>query len=130
LSAKDSYSPGAQAPNPNRTNRCESNRQNEIQAVKLPGHAPPVVKTVRLGVHCPHGCTVCLAGSFNGWQPTELQRDGEERHIDLSLPPGDYEYLFVVNDRWLPDPACVEGRPNPYGGENSVLHVPPKSGPP
>jgi 1,4-alpha-glucan branching enzyme len=96
----------------------------------FPATPPPVVKTVRLGVHCPHGCTVCLAGSFNGWQPTELQRDGEERHIDLSLPPGDYEYLFVVNDRWLPDPACVEGRPNPYGGENSVLHVPPKSGPP
>jgi 1,4-alpha-glucan branching enzyme len=87
------------------------------------------VETIRLSLHCPLGDTVCLAGSFNDWQPTALQREGEEWHIDLSLAPGDYEYRFVVNECWLPDPACAEGRPNPYGGENSVLHVratPPK----
>lgn len=38
--------------------------------------------------------------------------------------PGDYEYLFVVDDRWQRDPASEEGRPNPFGGENSVLHMP------
>lgn len=102
------------------TNKAKS-KKSKIQATPT-----PMVETVRLSVHCPHGQTVCLAGSFNDWQPTELRREGEEWHIELSLTPGDYEYLFVVNDRWVPDPACAEGRPNPYGGENSVLHVPAK----
>jgi 1,4-alpha-glucan branching enzyme len=84
------------------------------------------LETIRLSLHCPHGDTVSLAGSFNDWQPAPLQREGKEWHIDLRLSPGTYEYLFVVNERWLPDPACAEGRPNPFGGENSVLHVPAK----
>lgn len=84
-------------------------------------------KVIRLGLHRPEARTVCLAGSFNDWQPDHLQSDAEgEWSIELSLPPGDYEYLFVVDERWLPDPACPDGRPNPFGGENSVLHVPGK----
>ncbi len=85
--------------------------------------APARLETIRLSLHCPHGDTVSIAGSFTDWQPTALQREGEEWHIELKLSPGTYEYLFVVNNRWLPDPACAEGRPNPFGGENSVLHV-------
>jgi len=88
-------------------------------------HAKPVrVEALRLNLHCPHGDTVCVAGSFNDWQPVVLEREGDEWHIDLCLAPGIYEYLFVVNERWLPDPACADGCPNPFGGENSVLHVP------
>ncbi len=83
------------------------------------------IKPIRLSLHCPEAHTVCLAGSFNDWQPDHLQSDAEgEWSVELSLPPGDYEYLFVVDDRWLPDPAGAESRPNPFGGENSVLHVP------
>ena len=42
---------------------------------------------------------------------------------ELMLPPGRYEYLFVVDGVWLPDPAAAETVPNPYGGRNSVLTV-------
>ncbi len=84
----------------------------------------PGLKTIRLSLSCPFGDTVGLAGSFNGWQPVALQHEGSNWHIELLLAPGEYEYLFVINGRWLPDPACREGRPNPYGGENSVLRVP------
>lgn len=83
---------------------------------------------IRLSLHCPEAHTVCLAGSFNDWQPDHLQSDAEGGwSIELTLPPGDYEYLFVVDERWLPDPAGAATRPNPFGGENSVLHVPPVS---
>jgi 1,4-alpha-glucan branching enzyme len=86
------------------------------------------IDLIRLSLHSPEAHTVCLAGSFNDWQPDHLQCDAEgEWSIELSLPPGDYEYLFVVDERWLPDPAGAESRPNPFGGENSVLHVPAKS---
>lgn len=81
-------------------------------------------RAIRLSLHRPQAHTVCLAGSFNDWQPDHLQSDAEgEWSIELSLPPDDYEYLFVVDGRWLPDPTCTEGRPNPFGGENSVVHV-------
>ncbi len=88
------------------------------------------ISSIRLSLHSPEAHTVCLAGSFNDWQPDHLQSDAEGKwSIELSLPPGDYEYLFVVDDRWLPDPACAERQPNPFGGENSVLRVPTNSRP-
>lgn len=81
-------------------------------------------KAVRLSLRCAEAHTVSIAGNFNDWQPGPLQCDGAGGwSIELSLPPGDYEYLFVVDDRWMPDPACAEARPNPFGGKNSVLHV-------
>ena len=85
---------------------------------------------IRLSLHRPEARTVCLAGSFNDWQPDHLQCDAEgEWSIELSLPPGDYEYLFVVDERWQTDPAGAERQPNPFGGENSVLRVPTNSRP-
>lgn len=92
--------------------------------VKPSDASAPAIFPVRLGLRCPLGRAVCVAGSFNHWQPTALQRDGDDWRIELKLPPGEYEYLFVIDDRWLPDPACTEGRANPFGGENSVLRVP------
>jgi 1,4-alpha-glucan branching enzyme len=90
--------------------------------------APPAAgrtETTRLSLHCAEAHNVSIAGSFNDWQPSPLQGDGAGGwSIELNLPPGDYEYLFVVDECWRPDPACAEGRPNPFGSENSVLHVP------
>jgi len=37
--------------------------------------------------------------------------------------PGRYEYLFVVDGQWLPDPNAKESVANPFGGRNSVLRV-------
>ncbi len=42
---------------------------------------------------------------------------------ELVLPPGRYEYLYVVDGRWQPDPGAAERVPNPFGGENGVLIV-------
>jgi 5'-AMP-activated protein kinase regulatory beta subunit len=50
---------------------------------------------------------------------------GEGRWVkELVLPPGRYEYLFVVDGRWQPDPGSAERVANPFGGENGVLVVP------
>ena len=43
---------------------------------------------------------------------------------ELVLPPGTYEYLFVADGRWLPDPLAQATTPNPFGGRNSVVTVP------
>jgi 1,4-alpha-glucan branching enzyme len=69
---------------------------------------------------------VCVAGSFNGWKPerSPLVPLGDGRFAaDLTVDPGRYEYLFVVDGQWVPDPKATETVQNPFGGKNSVLTV-------
>jgi 1,4-alpha-glucan branching enzyme len=68
---------------------------------------------------------VCIAGSFNDWSATEMVRlDGGKWTIDLTLPPGAYEYRLVVDGQWTPDPNASRTAPNPFGEPNSLLIVP------
>jgi len=70
--------------------------------------------------------SVCLAGSFNDWNPTatEMLPDGDGRWVkELALPSGTYEYLFVVDGEWVEDPLATESTPNPFNRNNSVLRV-------
>lgn len=88
---------------------------------KIPRPKKPLT---RLMLDSPEAGRVCVAGTFNDWKPQSLESNNDGVwSIALNLTPGTYEYLFVVDDHWLPDPACIEARANPHGGENSVLHV-------
>jgi 1,4-alpha-glucan branching enzyme len=74
----------------------------------------------------PKATTVCLAGTFNHWQPDSrtLHSSGEGHWWkETTLMPGNYEYCFVVDGKWMPDPLARESVPNPFGGRNSVLKV-------
>lgn len=74
---------------------------------------------------------VNIAGSFNDWRPgaTWMISLGNGRWVkELLLPPGRYEYAFVVEGNWMPDPRAVESTPSRYGNHNSVLVVPPLNG--
>ena len=42
---------------------------------------------------------------------------------EILVPPGVYEYLFVADGRWIPDPECPVTVPNPHGGVNCVRRV-------
>lgn len=71
---------------------------------------------------------VFLAGSFNAWHPAMfpmIETPGGWTK-DLVLPPGTYEYRFVVDGRWVADPNNPRSAPNPFGSVNSVVVVPPK----
>jgi hypothetical protein len=54
-----------------------------------------------------------------GWQM-------EER---LTLPPGRYEYKFIVDAAWTTDPAGTQEVPNAFGTTNSVVEVPGRRSP-
>jgi hypothetical protein len=41
----------------------------------------------------------------------------------VGLPMGSHHYLFIVDGVWRDDPACPLRVPNPFGGQNMVLHV-------
>ena len=69
---------------------------------------------------------VCVAASFNDWHPsaTPMVALGDGRWVkELTLPPGRYEYRFVVDGVWLDDPNAKEVAPNPHGGVNGVLTI-------
>ena len=81
---------------------------------------------VRLEFHDDQAKTVCVAGTFNDWHPksTPMLTTGPGQWIkELALPPGIYEYQYVVDGRWINDPQAVKSAPNPFGGRNSVLVV-------
>jgi 1,4-alpha-glucan branching enzyme len=74
----------------------------------------------------PQAKKVCVAGSFNGWKPdtTPLVNTGDGSWVaKLTVKPGRYEYLFVADGEWLPDPKARESVQNPFGGKNSVIIV-------
>ncbi len=88
--------------------------------------APRSAGPVRVELVQPGAKHVCVAGSFNGWQPEQapMVAAGNGRWVgNLAIQPGRYEYLFVVDGQWLPDPNARETVANPFGGRNSVLMV-------
>jgi 1,4-alpha-glucan branching enzyme len=81
---------------------------------------------VRFEFTHPTASTVCIAGTFNHWQPEAktLHSSGAGHWWkETALAPGTYEYCFVVDGQWIPDPLARETVPNPFGGKNSILRV-------
>lgn len=107
-----------------------SSRKTTTAAPATPAPVPPpsAPKLSRVRFSCRHaGATaVYLAGTFNQWHPTAtpLRHAGEGRwEVELELPPGVYEYRFIVDGVWLHDPEATQSVPNPFGGLNSVVTV-------
>ena len=84
-------------------------------------------RRIRFELNAEPGSEVCVAGSFNGWDPAAtplMDKDGAGRfRRTMLLPPGHYEYKFVVNGTWCVDPVCETWRANDQGSLNSVLDV-------
>lgn len=86
----------------------------------------PALHTVHLEVTDPSAHKVCLAGSFNDWQPERTEMvplGGGKWEKDLTLVPGTYEYRLVVDGKWLADPNAEHSVINPFGERNSILTV-------
>src|ERR1022692_2411096 len=89
-------------------------------------NAGPELVPVRFEFTHPTATTVCVAGTFNQWQPEAktLHLAGGGRWLkETALAPGTYEYCLVVDGQWMPDPLAKETVANPFGGRNSVLKV-------
>ncbi len=81
---------------------------------------------IRFEFFHPAARRVCVAGSFNHWNPsaTPLVPLGHGRWLrQLWLPPGRYEYLFVADGVWCFDPLAPDYVPNVYGTMNAVIEV-------
>jgi 1,4-alpha-glucan branching enzyme len=67
--------------------------------------------------------TVCLAGDFNDWTPDALKmkRVGDAWVFKVHLSVGKHLYKFIVDGRWIKDPANPLWEENEANTDNSVL---------
>jgi len=82
--------------------------------------------TVRYEFHlrAPDASEVCLVGDFNAWKicDVRLQHVGEDLWtVALQLPRGRHEYMFVVDGRWMTDPAAAGYTDDGFGDRNAVV---------
>ena len=86
-----------------------------------------------LSCHASKAAEVCVAGTFNDWNPTATpltrQADGTWA-VPPDLPPGRHEYKFVVDGEWCCEPGCETAYhgcpkcvPNPFGTMNRFVEV-------
>jgi chromosome partitioning protein len=73
---------------------------------------------------------VRIAGDFNGWVPDKgvrslIESEGATRVWTkvIHLPPGTYQYRYIVDGEWRQDPTNAQSVPGPSGRPNSVLVV-------
>ena len=78
----------------------------------------------------PLASDVRIAGDFNGWVPDKgvrslIESEGQTRVWTkiLQLPPGTYQYRYVVDGEWREDPENPEVVSSALGGRSSVLVV-------
>jgi hypothetical protein len=94
--------------------------------VAVPSESPAAV-VVRFTLVAAGAQKVAVAGDFNGWDPQNsplVDSDGRGSFVgSVRLPPGDHEYMFVVDGQWVTDPAAAERRPDGFGRDNAILRL-------
>lgn len=115
-----------------RSSKASAHQSNELSAMKHNKNhdngkaAGPQLIPVHFELTHPTATAVSVAGCFNHWQPEAktLHPAGGGRWVkETALPPGSYEYCFVVDGQWMADPKATDNVPNPFGGRNSILTV-------
>ncbi len=87
-----------------------------------------VVTVIRFSLDAAGARQVTLAGDFNGWQPdgiflTDTTGRGHFS-VTLSLKPGRYAYMFVVDGAsWVTDPRAEAYRDDGFGNQNALVTI-------
>lgn len=68
---------------------------------------------------------IILTGTFNRWneQIFVMNKVSDGWELTLQLNPGEYEYKFIVDGKWMEDPNNPSKKANEYDGYNSVLNI-------
>lgn len=71
---------------------------------------------------------VAVIGSFNNWRAERSLMWYSEKAgawvLEAQLPPGDHEYMFLVNGKdFVPDPLAEMVRDDGFGNKNSIVFV-------
>ena len=69
---------------------------------------------------------VILMGDFNNWNPKKrpMKKDDNGKWTKaVILPPGQYEYKFLVDGQWKEDPQNDQTCLNGFGTYNNVFNL-------
>ncbi len=83
-------------------------------------------RKVSFSLHSSDAQEVILLGDFNNWSPQKhpMKRDGNGIwNKAVMLPPGKYEYKFLIDGQWQEDPHNGQICPNCFGTHNSVIDL-------
>lgn len=82
---------------------------------------------IQFSLQAPSAAEVMVTGEFNNWarDGVRLRRDPSDGlwKATVDIPPGEYEYRFVIDGIWMRDPGNRDYIRNEFGQENSVLIV-------
>lgn len=72
--------------------------------------------------------SVAVIGDFNGWKAEKAGMRFDEKAgvwvLEVALPPGDHEYMFLVDgQKLLADPSAQLTRDDGFGNRNSIIFV-------
>ena len=88
-----------------------------------------VEREIVFRLEAPESAVVKIAGDFNKWVPEILDfTESQGRplwHKTISLRQGSYEYKYLVDGRWTPDPLNDKTVEDSYGGVNSIISIRP-----
>ena len=91
------------------------------------GTPKPVLKSVTFTVHAEAGQDVRLAGSFTDWETKAKKMTFKKTNgvysATVKLAPGEYQYKFIIGDKWTTDDQNAEFVPNDKGTFNSKLVI-------
>jgi 1,4-alpha-glucan branching enzyme len=75
----------------------------------------------------PDAKNVVVTGSFTGWNHNgyKMVKTKDKWILPIYLKPGKYTYKFIVDDKWIIDPANNLYEQNEYDTNNSVLWIEP-----
>ena len=83
-------------------------------------------RRILFSIDAPQAHEVAVVGDFNTWDrvshPLKKDDNGLWQKI-MMLPPGRYEYKFLVDGQWRTDPNNPRQCTNCYGTNNNILHV-------
>jgi hypothetical protein len=69
---------------------------------------------------------VFLIGDFNKWNPKSHPMKSDENGAwvrNVIIPPGEYEYKFIVDGQWKEDPQNEHLSLNCFGTYNNIINV-------
>ena len=96
------------------------------QPVQAKAPAAPQTVNVVFWIFQPQARRVSVCGEFNGWSPeaNPMEPRGEGRwQAVVALRPGRYQYKFVIDGEWMPDPDAKQNVCNAFGTLNSVVEA-------
>lgn len=79
-------------------------------------------RNILFSLHRPNAKKVYVIGDFNKWYRQPMKKRGKMWQRSVSLAPGRYEYMFIVDDKRIADPNNKTA-----SSDKSVLVVKPLS---